>query len=151
MRPPRLTVRLSTHVLSCSPPIDRHPAYVATPTAIGRQAGCGGYRRYPPPPLTSARLISPGGGTPFLVASPPQSTLDGPCQLLGGAIDRLWEGRRLMAHGHGLKAREAGLQQAAFVVAPAFLAVLVAEVDFHAGDPVGEPAHGTLHHGLDLV
>ena len=56
-----------------------------------------------------------------------------------------------MAHGHGLKTRETGLQQAAFVVAPAFMAVHVAEVDFHAGDLVGEPAHSAFHHGLDLV
>jgi hypothetical protein len=43
-----------------------------------------------------------------------------------------------MAHDHRLKARETGLQQATFVVATAFLAVLVAEVDFHAGDLVGD-------------
>jgi hypothetical protein len=58
---------------------------------------------------------------------------------------------RLMARGNGLEARETGLQHAAFVVATAFMAVLVAEVDFHSGDLVGEPAHGALHHGLDLV
>jgi hypothetical protein len=56
-----------------------------------------------------------------------------------------------MAHGHGLKARETDLENAAFVVVTAFMAVHVAEVDFHSGDLVGEPAQDTLHHGLYLV
>jgi SNF family Na+-dependent transporter len=38
---------------------------------------------------------------------------------------------------------------AALVVLAALVAVLVAEVDFHAGDLVAEPAQGLFHHRFD--
>jgi hypothetical protein len=96
-------------------------------------------------------VVSPVRGTPVLVAEPPEGALEGHCPRLGGASDRLWEGRRLMAHSHGQEAHETGLLPAALVVATALMAVLVAEAAFHSGDLAGEPAHGALHHGLDPV
>ena len=47
----------------------------------------------------AAMVVSPVRGTPVLVAEPPEGALEGLLQLLGGAIDRLWESRCLMARG----------------------------------------------------
>jgi hypothetical protein len=45
---------------------------------------------------------------------------------------------------------EARFHHAAFDMAPAFLAVLVAEVDFHASNMLREVAQGALHRGFGL-
>lgn len=70
---------------------------------------------------------------------------EGLLQLLGGADDGLVNGRRVMRDRNGLVPLEARFHQAALVRASTLLAVLIAKVDFHAGDMVSQVVERVLH------
>src|SRR4051812_37517477 len=80
------------------------------------------------------------------IAQPLEHAADGAFQLLGRAIHRLLERRRLLRHRHRRPAVEARFDHAALVVAARLAAaVLVAEVHLHARDAVAEPAERALN------
>jgi hypothetical protein len=54
-----------------------------------------------------------------------------------------------MAHRKRLEAGKSGLEQAPFIVTPRFVAVRVAEMGFHAGNPVGKTTYRALHAGMN--
>jgi hypothetical protein len=101
--------------------------------------------------LGSDGLVPSVGGVPFAVAQLPERAIKGPFELSGSAINGLWEGRRLMAHGNRLETCDTGLQHAAFVVVAPFMAVLIAEVHLDTGDLVTEAPHRALHCSLYLL
>jgi hypothetical protein len=57
---------------------------------------------------------------------------------------------RLTSNGNGLVTFETRFHQAAFVMAPAFLIVLIADMDFDPGNMVREVAQGTLNNRFGL-
>lgn len=72
-------------------------------------------------------------------------------QLLGGTLYRLRHDWRLLGHGHGLAAFQAGFHHAALLMLPGFARVFIAQMHFNSGDVFGEPrqsvVNGVLHHG----
>ena len=98
----------------------------------------------PATPPTMMTFIRHGSGKvaavlrPWVIVQPPECALDQPGQLVGRAVDGLVQARRLVRDGNGLAAPEARFHHAALVILSALVAVLVAEVDFHPGDPIAE-------------
>jgi len=92
---------------------------------------------------------SVAGGCSALL-QPSKGAVQGTPHLAYCAVDSLFHGRSCIGHGHGLAACEPGFQQAAHVGAARFLvAVLVAEVNFHARHLVGKAAQDVSERGTD--
>ena len=54
-----------------------------------------------------------------------------------------------MAHRDRLQTRQSGFEQTPFVIPLRFVTVRVAEVNLHAGNPVGKTAYSPLYTGID--
>ncbi|MGC2247046.1 MAG: hypothetical protein WA609_10640 [Terriglobales bacterium] len=72
-------------------------------------------------------------------------------QLICGAVDGKFHGRRLVGDRDGLAVFEARLHHATFVILAALRAALVGEVDLYPRDVIAHSAEGTLHYAPDLI
>jgi metallo-beta-lactamase family protein len=92
-----------------------------------------------------------GRGCRSMPAQPSERALEGALELGCGAIDRVLQRVRLVGDSARLPAFQPRFDHAAFVVGAAFVAVFVAEVDFHAGNLPRKAAEGVFHDGLGLL
>jgi len=76
---------------------------------------------------------------------------DGALEFLGGAADCLMQGGSVVADSDRLQAGETRLHQAAVIAIGRFLAQVVAEMDFDAGDLLAEAVEGIAHDRLHMV
>ncbi len=81
----------------------------------------------------------------LLIVQPPEVAFDHSAQLFCGAIDGVVQGFRLMSDCNGCVTLKAGFDHAAFVVLAAFVAALVAQVNFYPRDVMADPAQSFLH------
>jgi hypothetical protein len=90
--------------------------------------------------------MSVAGALTHMIALPPERTLDQSRHFACSAVDSFVQSRRVVSDHYRLLTLEAGFDHAALIVRAALLSVLVAEVDFHTGDPIAESIQGTLDH-----
>lgn len=86
-----------------------------------------------------------------MASKPPEATFERSLQLVGGTFDSPFQGRRLVAYRDRLTSRQAGLDEASFVVAVGLRAIHIAKMNLHASDLIAKPAHYALHGGFDLT
>jgi len=84
------------------------------------------------------------------IVQSPELVIDQLRQFLDRAIDSLLYMFGLVGHSDGILSLQPCLDDATFVSA-AFVAVLVAEVDLHPGNLLGESLQCALYHGLRLL
>jgi hypothetical protein len=80
-----------------------------------------------------------------------QEMIESMLELAGGSFDGLMKGLRLICHCHGLVTFKTRFHHAALVVFPAFLTVLIAEVDFDAANMFREVAKRVFHHVFGML
>lgn len=77
--------------------------------------------------------------------------IEDPLQPLDSTIHRLLQSLSTMSHRDRLEARQAGFQHAVHALVVGLMAVLLAEMDFHSGEPGAESAQGCLHETHDVA
>jgi hypothetical protein len=83
-----------------------------------------------------------------MLAQTAKDVLERTVQLVGRSINGLANALRLMRNRNRLVSFQSRFDQATFVCASTFPAVLIAEVHFHAGNMLGEVSEGGLHHAF---
>ena len=77
-----------------------------------------------------------------------ESVIECASQFAGCALDGLVNGLRLMRDRNGLVTFKARFQHTALVMFPSLITVLIAEVDFDAGNMLDQLAQSALHLGF---
>ncbi len=87
----------------------------------------------------------------LMVPQPLHCVFEQTFQFFRSAINGLFDRGRLIRDRDGFASFHACFDHATFVRAPAFLAVLIAEVDFDAGDMFRQVAERVFHNSFGLL
>ena len=85
------------------------------------------------------------------IVQPAQGVIEGALQFFRRAVDGLINGGCFIRDRDRLVIFKARFHHATLVVASALGAIFVAEMNFHAGDVLGEMSQNTFHGGLSLL